>query len=146
MSVNIKGFFRTTGEYRVRKVSTKYESEAKVDVRGDEDIGIEDDNDNDKDDDSSLEIRNESGESYEDMISILPSEPVSFKKNENECRFLSISFPQSDPNSGSTLQLDELEDLQDEVIQSETENQIINELKIRPKTKYKVNHPNLLLN
>ena len=26
--------------------------------------------------DSSLDIRNESGESYEDMVSILPSEPV----------------------------------------------------------------------
>ena len=28
------------------------------------------------DDDTSLDIRNESGESYEDMVSILPSEPV----------------------------------------------------------------------
>ena len=86
-------FCRTAGEYKVRKVSTKYESEAKVDVRDDEDIGIEDDNDNDEDDDSSLEIRNESGESYEDMISILPSEPVRFGKNENECRFLFINPP-----------------------------------------------------
>ena len=77
----IKDCFRTASEYKVRKVSTKYESEAKVDIRGDEDNGIEDDNDNDEDDDdSSLEIRNESGESYEDMISILPSEPVSFIK------------------------------------------------------------------
>ena len=46
--------------------------------------------------------------------------------------------PQSDPNSASTLQLDELEDLDNEVIQTETEHQVINELKIRPKTKYKV--------
>ena len=30
----------------------------------------------DDEDDSSLDIRNESGESYEDMVSILPSEPV----------------------------------------------------------------------
>ena len=60
--------------------------------------------------------------------------------------FYSLTLPQSDPNSGSTLQLDELEDLEDEVIQSETENQVINELKIRPKTKYKVNQPDLLLN
>ena len=51
--------------------------------------------------------------------------------------FYSLTLPQSDPNSGSTLQLDELEDLEDEVIQSETENQVINELKIRPKTKYR---------
>ena len=83
----IKDCFRTASEYKVRKVSTKYESEAKVDVRGDEDKDIEDDNDSDEDDDdSSLEIRNESGESYEDMISILPSEPVSFRKYKNECR------------------------------------------------------------
>ena len=72
--------FRTAGEYKVRKVSTKYESEAKDNVR-DEDIEIEDDND--EDDDSSLEIRNESGESYDDMISILPSEPVSLRTSEN---------------------------------------------------------------
>ena len=82
----IKDCLRTASEYKVRKVSTKYESESKVDVRGDEDNGIEDDNDED-DDDSSLEIRNESGESYEDMISILPSEPVSVRKYENLCRF-----------------------------------------------------------
>ena len=116
----IKDCFRTASEYKVRKVSTKYESEAKVDVRGDEDNGIEDDVDNDEDDDdSSLEIRNESGEIYEDMISILPSEPVSLRKNENECRFLLINLSQSDPNSGSILQLDELEDLEDEVIRPE---------------------------
>lgn len=78
-------YFRAPGEYKVRKVSTKYESEAKDNVR-DEDIEIEDENDNDRDeddDDSSLEIRNESGESYDDMISILPSEPVSFKNNKS---------------------------------------------------------------
>ena len=46
--------------------------------------------------------------------------------------------PQSDPTSASTLQLDELEDLEDEVIQTETDHQVINELRIRPKTKYKV--------
>ena len=74
----IKDYHRTASEYKV----TKYESEAKADVRGDEDKDIEDDNDED-DDDSSLEIRNESGESYEDMISILPSEPVSVRKYEN---------------------------------------------------------------
>ena len=92
LSINIKGFFRTTGEYRVRKVSTKYESEAKVDVRGDEDIGIEDDNDNDKDDNSSLEIRNESGESYEDMISILPSEPVILKRMKMNVVFYQLTL------------------------------------------------------
>ena len=79
-------YFSPAGEYKVRKVSTKYESEAKDNVR-DEDIEIEEDNDNDGDDDSSLEIRNESGESYDDMISILPSEPVSLRTSENECRF-----------------------------------------------------------
>ena len=78
-------YFRTAGEYKVRKVSTKYESEAKDNVR-DEVFEIEDEIDNEKDeddDDSSLEIRNESGESYEDMISILPSEPVSLKRITN---------------------------------------------------------------
>ena len=57
---------------------------------------------------------------------------------------LFINSLQSDPNSGSTLQLDELEDLEDEVIRSESENQVINELKIRPKTKYKVYQPDSL--
>ena len=78
-------YFRTAGEYKVRKVSTKYESEAKDNVR-DEVFEIEDEIDNEKDEDddvSSLEIRNESGESYEDMISILPSEPVSLKRITN---------------------------------------------------------------
>ena len=130
-------YFRTAGEYKVRKVSTKYESEAKDNVR---DEVFENDNDKDEDDDdSSLEIRNESGESYEDMISILPSEPVSLKNNNNQCRFLFFNpDSKSDPNSASTLQLDQLEDLDNEVVQTETEHQVINELKIRPKTKYKV--------
>ena len=71
--------FRTAGEYKVRKVSTKYETEARDEVR-DEDMEVmEETNDYDDDDyneDSSLEIRNDSGESCDDMISILPSEPV----------------------------------------------------------------------
>ena len=49
-----------------------------------------------------------------------------------------IINPKSDPTSASTLQLDELEDLEDEVIQTEADHQVINELRIRPKTKYKV--------
>lgn len=51
--------------------------------------------------------------------------------------------PQSDPTSASTLQLDELEDLEDEVIQTEADHQVINELRIRPKTKYKVKSINV---
>ena len=35
------------------------------------------DHDNADDDESSMEIRNDSGESFDDGISILPSEPVS---------------------------------------------------------------------
>lgn len=54
--------------------------------------------------------------------------------------------PQSDPTSASTLQLDELEDLEDEVIQTEADHQVINELRIRPKTKYKVKSINVLHN
>ena len=48
--------------------------------------------------------------------------------------------PKSDPTSASTLQLDELEDLEDEIIQTEADHQVINELRIRPKTKYKVKY------
>ena len=50
--------------------------------------------------------------------------------------------PQSDPTSASTLQLDELEDLEDEVLQTEADHHVINELRIRPKTKYKVSKIN----
>ena len=71
--------FRTAGEYKVRKVSTKYETEARDEVRDEDMEAMEETNDDDDDDeDSSLEIRNDSGESEscDDMISILPSEPV----------------------------------------------------------------------
>ena len=74
--------FRTAGEYKVRKVSTKYETEARDEVRDEDMEAMGETNDDDDDDydneDSSLEIRNDSGESEscDDMISILPSEPV----------------------------------------------------------------------
>lgn len=74
------------------------------------------DHDNADDDEYSMEIRNDSGESFDDGISILPSEP-------------------SDPTSASTLQLDELEELVDD--DAIEENEILNELQIRPKTLYK---------
>ena len=72
--------FRTAGEYKVRKVSTKYDTEARDEVRDEDMEAMGETNDDDDDDydneDSSLEIRNDSGESCDDMISILPSEPV----------------------------------------------------------------------
>ena len=49
---------------------------------------------------------------------------------------VTISHLQSDPTSASTLQLDELEELVDDDIIEE--NEILNELQIRPKTLYKV--------
>ena len=46
-------------------------------------------------------------------------------------------FFQSDPNSASTLQLDQLEELINEE-NTYNEKMVIDELKIRPKTMYKV--------
>ena len=119
-------YFRTAGEYKVRKVSTKYESEAKDNVR-DEDIEIEDDNDNDEDDDSSLEIRIQKWVRWKLWwYDLHPAQWTS--KLEDQWELMSFSIflnPQSDPTSASTLQLDELEDLEDEVIQTEADHQVI---------------------
>ena len=91
--------FRTAAaesEYRVRRVSSKYDTEQRAvreDIPADEaevegvidddncsdDDGDGEDDDDDDDDETSLDIRDDSGESYEDMVSILPSEPVKYQ-------------------------------------------------------------------
>lgn len=76
----------------------------------------------DIDEEESLEIRNEddnSPEATEDAISTLPSSD------------------QSDPNTASTLQMDELEKLTVER-QGDGDDDVFNELQVRPITLYKV--------
>ena len=103
--------FRTAAaesEYRVRRVSSKYDTEQRVvreDIPADEaevegvidddncsdDDGDGEDDDDDDDDETSLDIRDDSGESYEDMVSILPSEPVKYQ-SWKEVRSSSLTF------------------------------------------------------
>ena len=107
--------FRTAAagsEYRVRRVSSKYDTEQRVvredipaddaEVEGvidddncsdeDGDGEDEDEDDDDDDDETSLEIRDDSGESYEDMVSILPSEPVKYHQSCEEVKSSSLTF------------------------------------------------------
>ena len=101
--------FRTAAagsEYRVRRVSSKYDTEQRVvredipaddaEVEGvidDDNCSDEDgDDDDDDDDETSLEIRDDSGESYEDMVSILPSEPVKYHQSCEEVKSSLLTF------------------------------------------------------
>ena len=69
------------------------EVEGVIDNCSDEDgDGEDDDDDDDDDDETSLEIRDDSGESYEDMVSILPSEPVKYHQSCEEVKSSSLTF------------------------------------------------------
>ena len=94
----------------MRRVSSKYDTEQRV-VREDipaDDAEVEgvidncsdeagdgeddDEDDDDEDYETSLEVRDDSGESYEDMVSILPSEPVKYHQSCEEVKSSSLTF------------------------------------------------------